>query len=107
MDDCDASGSPGTLAVNRSGRAVLKEGAVVAVGESSPQEEKTDYRRRHKQRPQREGVVMHVTISRVYKKFVLNVLACNVVLYCIHRGWAGILALAPQPSVIYCASPFN
>jgi hypothetical protein len=59
LDDCDASGSTGTLAVNRSGRAVLKEGAVVAVGESSPQEEKTDQRRRHEQRPQKEGVVRH------------------------------------------------
>jgi hypothetical protein len=33
LDDCYASGSPGTLAVNRSGRAGLNEGAVVAAGE--------------------------------------------------------------------------
>jgi hypothetical protein len=33
MNDCDASGSTGTLAVNRSGRAGLKEGADVEVGE--------------------------------------------------------------------------
>jgi hypothetical protein len=33
LDDCDASGSTGTLAVYRSGRAALKEGADVAVGE--------------------------------------------------------------------------
>jgi hypothetical protein len=32
LDDCNASGSTGTLAVNRSGRAGLKEGAVVAAG---------------------------------------------------------------------------
>jgi hypothetical protein len=31
LDDCDASGSTGTLAVNRSGRSGLKEGAVVAL----------------------------------------------------------------------------
>jgi hypothetical protein len=33
LDDGDTSGSTGTLAVNRSGRAGLKEGAVVAVEE--------------------------------------------------------------------------
>jgi hypothetical protein len=33
MDDCDASGSTGTLAVNRSGRAGLKEGADVVAEE--------------------------------------------------------------------------
>jgi hypothetical protein len=33
LDDFDASGSTGTLAVNCSGRAGLKKGAVVAAGE--------------------------------------------------------------------------
>jgi hypothetical protein len=33
LDDGDTSGSPGNLEVNRSGRAGLKEGVVVAVGE--------------------------------------------------------------------------
>jgi hypothetical protein len=32
LDEGDTSGSPGTLAGNRSGRAGLKEGADVAVG---------------------------------------------------------------------------
>jgi hypothetical protein len=32
LDDCDTTGSPGNLTVNRSGRAGLKEGADVAVG---------------------------------------------------------------------------
>jgi hypothetical protein len=32
LDDGDTTGPPGTLTVNRSGRAVLKEGADVAVG---------------------------------------------------------------------------
>jgi hypothetical protein len=40
--DCDAFGSTGTLAVNRSGRAGLKEGADAVAGEWSPQEEKTE-----------------------------------------------------------------
>jgi hypothetical protein len=33
MDDCDASGSTGTLTVNHWGRAGLKEGADVVAGE--------------------------------------------------------------------------
>jgi hypothetical protein len=37
LDDCDTCVSTGTLAVNRSGRAGLKEGAVEAVGELSKQ----------------------------------------------------------------------
>jgi hypothetical protein len=32
LDDCDTTGPSGTLTVNRSGRAVLKERADVAVG---------------------------------------------------------------------------
>jgi hypothetical protein len=46
FDDGDTSGSTGTLARNRSGRAVLKEGADVTVGEWSPQE-----RPNHKKTP--------------------------------------------------------
>jgi hypothetical protein len=42
MDDCDASGSTGTLAVNRSERAGLMEGVDVVAWERSPQEEKTE-----------------------------------------------------------------
>jgi hypothetical protein len=33
FDDCDTTGARGNLAANRSGRAGLKEGADVAVGE--------------------------------------------------------------------------
>jgi hypothetical protein len=33
LDDCDASGSTGILAVNSSGRAGIKEGADVVAGE--------------------------------------------------------------------------
>jgi hypothetical protein len=33
FDDCDTPGSTGNLAANRSGRAGIKEGADVAVGE--------------------------------------------------------------------------
>jgi hypothetical protein len=33
LDDCDTTGAPGNLTMNRSGRAGLKGGADVAVGE--------------------------------------------------------------------------
>jgi hypothetical protein len=40
LDDGDASGFTGTLAVTRSGRGGLREGAVVAVKEQPPQRER-------------------------------------------------------------------
>jgi hypothetical protein len=51
LDDGDTSGSPGTLAVNRSGRAGLKEGANVEVGEWPPSQRK---RRRCKHSPRKK-----------------------------------------------------
>jgi hypothetical protein len=45
LNDGDTPGSTGNLEVNCSGRAGLKEGAVVVVGEWSPQEEEPNHKK--------------------------------------------------------------
>jgi hypothetical protein len=46
LDDGDTSGSPGTLTVNRSKRAGLKEGADIAVGKRTTGRKETPSQRK-------------------------------------------------------------
>jgi hypothetical protein len=58
LEDDDTTGSPGNSTVNRSGRAVLKEGADVAVGKRTRKETPRERKRRrweHSPRKKRNG----------------------------------------------------